>query len=200
MVAMRDQLEAFVASLAIPADRKAVVLAELIDHVACAREQATRDGKDADEAERAVLGNLEALRHSFEAVEPAFTISRLHALVRGVVAGTIVALVLAFGGEVMTGIVGAVFAVAVAIVFAPPRVLELLRAELRARRAPFGPAITYAMGVHSTPFVIWIGMVVARALHGITDLDVTPSAFAITAFVWGVVAIEAIRVRRRVTA
>ena len=43
---MSEELARFVASLAIPEDRKAVVLAELSDHVACARESAARDGRE----------------------------------------------------------------------------------------------------------------------------------------------------------
>ena len=197
---MREQIEAFVASLAIPADRKAVVLAELLDHVASAREEAARDGRDADDAERAALGNLEAMRRSLEAVEPAFQISRGHALVRALIAGAVVAIVIAFGGVLMRGPLGAVVAVTIAAVAAPPRVLELLRAELRARRAPFGPAITYGIGVHATPFVIWICMIVARAFAGTLEVDVPLSAFAIPVVVYGLVIVEGIRARTHVTA
>src|SRR6478735_3674420 len=83
---MKDELERFVASLAIPADRKAVVLAELSDHVASAAEAAARDGVDPEAAGRAALGNLEALRRALEAVEPGFRVSRGHAFTRGALA------------------------------------------------------------------------------------------------------------------
>ena len=58
---MRDELGRFVASLAIPDDRKAIVLAELTDHVACATELAIREGKDQS------AGSLKALNIPFAA-------------------------------------------------------------------------------------------------------------------------------------
>src|SRR5438045_7606993 len=88
----KDDLERFVASLAIPADRKAIVLAELTDHAASAGEAAARQGLDPDAAARAALGNLEALRRSLEAVEPAFRVSRIDAATRGLVASLLVAI------------------------------------------------------------------------------------------------------------
>ena len=113
---MQQELERFVASLAIPADRKAVVLAELIDHVTCAREAATREGRDPDIAERAALGNLEALRASLERVEPAFRITRSRAMVHGIVAGALVAIEIDQIGPWLGGSVAAALAIALAIV------------------------------------------------------------------------------------
>lgn len=197
---MREELERFVASLAIPADRKTVVLAELLDHASCAREAATREGGDPDAAERAAIGNLEALRRSLEAVEPAFRITRRHALARGIVGGMVVALLLDQGGALMTGVLGAVVAIAVAAVCAPPRLVELLRAELRAPRirhsVPIGPAITYCYAILSTPFVVWIAMIVTRAFGGMTTVDVPVSAFAVMVAVLSLLLIEGIRARR----
>jgi hypothetical protein len=207
---MRDELERFVASLAIPADRKAIVLAELSDHVACATEAAVRDGKDPEAAGRAALGNLEALRRSLEAVEPAFRITRLHAVVRGLVAGVLVAIVIDQGGSLMKGIVGALTALAITAVFAPPRVLELLRAELRAPRipgsfglgrgVPIGPAITYGYTVMAAPILVWIPMIVIRAFQGVLVVDAPLSAFAVIAAVYQVLLVEGIRARRKATA
>jgi hypothetical protein len=205
---MRDDLERFVASLAIPADRKAVVLAELADHVGCAREVAARDGRDPDAAGRAALGDLEALRRSLEAVEPAFAITRRNAFVRGVIASLLVAFVIDRIGFVMHGMVGAIAALAIAVAFAPPRVLELLRADLRApsvrgrfhRGAPIGPAIVYGYTVLSGPFLVWISLIVIRAIGGIYEVDVPNSAFALMVTVMAVLFVEMFRARRKAIA
>src|SRR5262245_2253485 len=117
---MREELERFVASLAIPAERKAVVLAELTDHVVCARDAAVRDGKDPEAAERAALGDLESLRRSLEAIEPAFQISRGHAMVRGIVASLAVAIVIDRAQQLWLGIVATLVALAIVAVAAPP--------------------------------------------------------------------------------
>jgi hypothetical protein len=202
---MRDEVERFVASLAIPADRKAVVLAELLDHVACAREAATREGRDPEAAGRAALGNLEALRRSLEAIEPAFRITRLHAMARGLVASLLVAVLLDRGGAVMGGALGAVAVLAIAAVLAPPRALELLRAELRAQRVrgtvlargvPIGPALAYAFTVTSVPIAVWTGLIFYRVARGATQVDVPLSAFAIVTAVYLVLFVEGIRARR----
>jgi hypothetical protein len=207
---MREEIERFVASLAIPADRKAVVLAELVDHVACASEAAAREGRDAEAAGRAALGNLEALRRSLEAVEPAFHVTRAAALGRGVLASLLVALAVDQGGALAQGALGALVAIAIALVLAPPRALELLRAELRAPRIrgtvgavrglPIGPALTYAFTVMSGPFVVWIALIVARAYSGVLWLDVPDSAFALLLAVYAVLLVEAVRARRRAAA
>jgi len=203
---MRADIERFVASLAIPADRKAIILAELVDHVACATEAATRDGLDPEAAGRAALGNLEVLRRSLEAIEPAFRITRWHAIGRGLVAGLLVAVVLDQGGPLMMGVVGALVVIAIAGLLAPPRVLELLRAELRAPRIrgtlgsgiPIGPALVYAYTVLSVPFIVWVTLIIVRAIRGVTDLDVPLSAFAVMAAVMLVLLVEGIRARRHV--
>ena len=207
---MRDELERFVASLAIPEDRKAIVLSELTDHVACAAEAAVRDGRDPEAAARVALGNLESLRRSLEAVEPAFRITRVHAFARGVVAALAVAIVLDQGGAIMKGIVGALTAIAIAAVFAPPHALGLLRFELRAGRIrgmagivrgrPIGAALTYGFTVMCAPFVVWIGLIVARAQAGVTTVDVPWSAFALIASVYLVLIVESVRARRQATA
>ena len=205
---MREELESFVASLAIPADRKAIVLAELLDHVACATEAAVRDGKDPDAAARAAIGDLDALRRSLESVEPAFRVTRRRAFVRGLVASLLVAILLDQGGSIMRGAVGALVAVAIAAVLAPPRVLDLLRAELRAPRIrgalarglPIGPALVYAFTVISGPFVVWVGLIVQRGFAGVTELDVPWSAFAVMASVYLVLLVEGIRARRAAVA
>jgi hypothetical protein len=207
---MREEIEQFVASLAVPADRKAIVLAELVDHVACAAEAAARDGLDPEAAGRAALGNLEVLRRSLEAVEPAFRITRRRAAGRGLVAGLLVAIILDQGGSMMMGAVGALAAIAIAAVFAPPRALDLLRAELRAPRIrgalgiargiPIGPALTYGFTVMSAPFVVWIALIVLRARAGITVVDVPLSAFAVVAAVYLVLVVEGIRARREAVA
>jgi hypothetical protein len=202
---MKDELGQFVASLAIPADRKVVVLAELSDHVACASEAALRDGQDPDAAARAALGNLEALRRSLEAIEPAFRITRRHAMARGVIASVAVALLLDQGP---TGFIGALLAVAIAAAFAPPRVLELLRAELRGprirgtfgRSVAIGPALTYLYTVMSGPFVVWIGMIVVRGFLGTTDVEVPLSAFVVLGAVYLTLLVEGIRARRAAVA
>lgn len=199
---MREELETFVASLAIPADRKQVVLAELTDHVACAREAAVREGRDADAAERAALGNLEAMRASLERIEPAFRITRRRAIAHGVVAGALVAIAIEQLGTWLAGSVGGVLAIALAIVLAPPRTLDLLRAELRAPRIrgsvlprglPIGPALAYLSTIYTTPFLIWIAMIVVRRP---VNIDVPWSAFALAGALAALLLVEGIRARR----
>lgn len=204
---MTDELERFVASLAIPADRKAVVLAELLDHVACAADAARREGRDPDEAARASLGSLDVLRRSLEAVEPAFRISRVHAIGRGIAAALLVALVVDRGGSLMHGIVGGFAALAIAALLAPPRMLDVLRAELRAprvrgtfggRSVPIGPALAYAYTVLCAPFLVWITLIVARTFAGTIDFGFeTPlSAFAVMLAVYVLLLVEGLRARR----
>ncbi|HEV7554630.1 MAG TPA: hypothetical protein VGO00_04190, partial [Kofleriaceae bacterium] len=196
------------ASLAIPADRKAILIAELVDHVASATEAAVKDGVDPEVAARTALGNLESLRRSLEAIEPAFRITRWHAIGRGVIAGVLVAILLDQGGQLMMGMVGALVAIAIAAALAPPRVLSLLRAELRAPRVrgavgsgiPIGPALAYGYTVMSVPFIVWTAMIVVRAFRGITELDVPLSSFAVAAAVILLFVVEGIRARRHVTA
>lgn len=202
---MRDEIERFVASLRIPADRKAIVLAELADHVACATEAAARDGQDPEAAGRAALGNLEALRRSLEAVEPAFRITMRRAAGHGLLAASLVAIVLDQGGPIMSGIVGALVALAIVAVLAPSGALELLRGELRAPRirgalgvargVPVGPAVTYALTVMCVPFLIWIALIIERAYAGVTYLDVPLSAFAVAAGVCLLLLVEGLRAR-----
>jgi hypothetical protein len=203
---MQQELERFVASLAIPADRKAVVLAELSDHAASASETAVREGRDPDAAARCAIGDLETLRRMLEAIEPAFRTTRLGAFARGVIAAALVAILLDQGGTIARGAFGVIAALAVAAACAPPRVLDVLRAELRAPRVrgtvrattgvPIGPALTYAYTILATPFVVWIGLIVARALRGATTLDVPASAFALAVAVQGILLVEGIRARR----
>lgn len=219
---MRDEIERFVASLRIPADRKAVVLAELRDHATSAAESARRAGRDEAGVEAAVreaLGDLEALRGAYEAVEHGFGVSRRAAFVRGVAAAAVVAIALdqgaaaihAVAGMAMAtarawsaGIGGAVFALVVAAAFAPPRLLEMLRGELRAPRVrgriasgvAIGPAVTYLYTVLAAPFVMWIAIIVVRALQGHTEVDAPLSAFSLSAAVYGLLAVEGIRARR----
>lgn len=207
---MRDELEQFVASLAIPDHRKAVVLAELSDHVTCATEAAAREGRDPEAAGRTALGNLEALRRALEAVEPAFRVTRKRALGRGLLAGLLVAVALDQGGSIMAGVVGALAALAIAAVFAPPRALFLLRAELCAPRirgalgvgrgVPIGPALTYAFTVMSAPFLVWIALIGLRAGAGVTDVEVPVSAFAVVATGFLLLLVEGIRARRKAAA
>jgi hypothetical protein len=203
---MQDELARFVDSLAIPAERKAVVLAELTDHVACATEAAVRAGRDPDAAARAALGDLGALRRSLEAIEPAFRVSRWRAAGHGLVAGLVVALVLDRGGPIVLGPIGACLAIAIAAALAPPRVLHLLRGELRARRirgalglgtgVPIGPAATYLVTVLSVPFLVWIALIAVRAAGGVTTVDVPWSAFALPIAVCALLLLEGIRARR----
>jgi len=199
---MQDELELFVASLAIPADRKAIVLAELSDHVACAREAAVRAGRDPDAAERDALGNLEALRRSLEAVEPAFRITRPAAIARGLLA----ALLIAVGIDqvpLLRTWVGAIVVVAIAIVLAPPRALELLRAELRAprvrgvlgRSVPIGPALAYLYTVVAAPALVWLPLIVVRAFAGVIDFETPPSAFAVMFAAYALLLVEGLRAR-----
>ena len=207
---MTDELNRFVASLAIPADRKAVVLAELADHVACASEAAAREGRDPGAAGREALGNLEALRRSLEAIEPAFRTTRRQAMARGIAAGVVVAVVVAHGGSLMAGPVGALVVIAIAVAFAPPRALELLRAELRAPRIrgalglgrgiPIGPVLVYAYCVLAAQSAVWIGMIVVGAFGGVTDFETPPAAFADIGAVYLVLLVEGIRARRTAAA
>jgi hypothetical protein len=108
------------------------------------------------------------------------------------------------GGAIMAGVLGVLVAIAIAVLVAPPRGLELLRAELRAQRGvrgtPIGPALAYAFTVMSGPFVVWIGLIVQRGLAGDTDLEVPVSAFAVMATVLVVLLVEGIRARRQAIA
>jgi hypothetical protein len=201
---MHDDLARFVESLVIPAERKRIVLAELTDHVACASEAAVREGRDPDAAARAALGDLEALRRALEAVEPAFQVTRWRALGRGLVAGVLVAVVVDQAGAILQGVVAAV-AVMIAALFAPPRALRLLRAELRApdisgmfglRGVPIGPAATYVYAVLSAPFLVWIGLIIGRGLAGDTALDTPWSAFAVATAMCAVLLVEGVRAWR----
>lgn len=174
-------LAEFVASLRIPDERKEVVLAELTDHVA--------SGGTLD---------LEALRGPLEAVEPAFRIPRWQMLVRGIVAGVLVAIVIDQGG-VMYGVIGALVTIAIACVCAPPRTLAMVRRELRVPRVPIGPALTYLAALYATPFLVWIAMMITRAiLDGTTSFPIPWSAFALATAIVALVAVE--RVRRPVSA
>ena len=193
---MREDLERFVASLRIPADRKAVVLAELTDHVACATEAARREGRDPEAAARAALGDLEALRRSLEAIEPAFRVSRLHAFGRGVAASVIVAILIERAGSMAFGVVPALAVLAIAVAFSPPRTLELLRAEVRAPRA-IGPAVVYLYTVMAIPMAIWIGMIVVRAFAGDFVVVQPWSAFTLCVAVYLLLFVEMFRARRR---
>jgi len=201
---MQEELEQFVASLDIPADRKAIVLAELVDHVASATEAARRAGQDPETTARAAIGDLEVMRRSLEAIEPAFRITRKHALGRGLVASLLVAIVIDQGGSIMTGIVGALAAVAIVALLAPPSVLVLLRAELRkphvARGISIGPAVAYAFTVISAPFVVWIALIVQRAFAGNTTLETPDSAFAVLVAVSLLLLVEGMRARRKAIA
>jgi len=149
------------------------------------------------------------LRRSLEAIEPAFRITRLHAVARGVVASLLVAVLLDQGAAMMRGAVGVLAVIAIAAAFAPPRVFDLLRAELRAQRVrgtvlargiPIGPALAYAFTVMSVPMLVWTGLIVYRGFQGVTHVDVPISAFAIATAVYLVLLVEGIRARREATA
>ena len=200
---MHDALARFVESLAIPVERKQIVLAELADHVACATEAAVREGRDPDAAARAAIGNLETLRRSLEAVEPAFHVTRVDALVRGLVAGVLVGILLDQGGAYMRGVFGALFAIAIGFALAPPRWFTLVGRELSVSRVrgtvlrgvPIGPALTYLFVAISAPYSVWIGMIVVRAFAGNTTVDVPWSAFALMFAMYGALVVQALRVR-----
>jgi hypothetical protein len=205
MVGMGNELERFVASLAIPADRKAVVLAELSDHVASATEAAARAGmgpEDAAAAGRAVLGDLEALRRSIEAVEPAFRVTWRRAVLHGLAASIGVVLALEIVGSTLLGALTAIAAVAVC---APPRALALLRAELRATRVrgslglggvPVGAMAIYAVVVMAVPVLYGIVVMISRAARGLPVPDPPPSSFAVIAAVIALLVVESVRARR----
>jgi len=201
---MQEELEQFVASLDIPADRKAIVLAELVDHVASATEAAKRAGQDPEAAARVAIGDLELLRRSLEAIEPAFRITRKHALGRGLVASLLVAIVIDQGGSMMKGVVGALAAIVIVALLAPPGMLVLLRAELRkpnaTRSISIGPALVYAFTVVSAPFVVWITLIVLRAFAGNTTLETPYSAFAVVVAVSLLLLVEGMRTRRKAIA
>jgi hypothetical protein len=197
---MADRLEDFVASLSIPPERREVVLAELRDHEASAREHALREGRDADLAAREALGDLEALRRSLEAVEPAFRVTRAQAFTRGVVAAVLVAGLIDRGGALMAGLLGCAIAVAIVIALAPPRTLLMLRGELAAPSIPgmlvrgprIGPALTYLFTVLSGPYVVWVGLIFALRP---VSIDVPLSAWAVAAAVSALLIVETLRRR-----
>jgi hypothetical protein len=191
---MRDMLERFVASLRIPAERKAVVLEELSDHAASAGEAAKREGRDAEQAARAALGDLTALRRALEAVEPGFALTRVQAFVRGLGAALCVAAVLDLGGQATAGLLGSVAVIGIAALCAPPRLLALLRAEFRPR-VPVGPAATYVVTVLSVPFMVWTAHIFVRVAAGATRVEVPASAVAFGAAICAVLAVEGVRSR-----
>jgi hypothetical protein len=204
VVVMREDIERFVASLAIPADRKAVVLSELVDHVACARDAAVREGRDPDVAGRDALGNLDALRRSLEAIEPAFRVSRLQAFVRGLIGAVLVAIVVDQTHAIMMGALAAITSLAIAVVCAPPRALELLRAELRAprirRSVRIGPALIYGFTVMSVPGLIWTAMILKGIAGGLATVETPWSAFAVGATGYALLLVESVRARRQAIA
>jgi hypothetical protein len=50
--------------------------------------------------------------------------------------------------------------------------------------------------VISTPFLIWIALIVARAFGGLTTVDTPWCAFSVLAMVYLVLLVEGIRARR----
>jgi hypothetical protein len=191
---MRDEITRFVATLRIPEPRKAVVLAELLDHEASAREAALRDARDPDAAVREAIGDLEALRRSLEAVEPAFHVSRGAMLARGMAAGGVIAIVVDQLQYVAAGVLAAAITLAIAVLSAPPRIRELLRPEIRDNR--IGPAVVYGYTVLATPFLIWIGMIVVRGFaFGKARVDTPWCAFILVPLVLGTLAFEKLRSR-----
>src|SRR5204863_5127388 len=165
-------------------------------------------GRDADAAERAALGELEAMRTALESVEPAFRVTRKAALARAALAGICVAIVVDRIGFLWFGIPATLATLAFAFLAAPPRLLELLRAELRAPRVkglvlsgqPIGAATTYLYTLMATPYLIWIGMIVVRAFGGERVIDVPWAAFTLCFSIWGLVLVEGLRTRRKATA
>ena len=128
---------------------------------------------------------------------------------RGLLAALLVACVLDQGGAIMRGFVGALAAVAILVVLAPPRMVEVLRAELRAPHVqgglgkasgiPIGPALAYALIVLSVPFMIWTTLIIGRAITaGVVVVDVPWSAFAAAMAVCLTLAVEGLRARRTV--
>lgn len=207
MVVMAEDIDRFVASLAIPEHRKLVVRAELLDHAECAREAARQSGGDPEAAARDALGNLEAMRRALEAIEPAFHMSRWHAFARALAASVMIAFVIDRGGA-MAGIAGMVATLAIAIACAPSRGLDMLRGELRAPRVrgtlgrgvAIGPALTYAFTVLAGPIIVWIALIVVRALDEVTPFDVPPSAFTLCVGVYALLFVEGLRARRAAVA
>ena len=193
----REDVAAFVASLAIPEDRRQIVLAELLDHF----DNAIRDGVEPG------LGDLAELRARLENVEPAFRVSRGRAILHGLVAA--IGVVVAFGlaGD---SPIGPLAAVAIAALLAPPRALALLRAELRAARVrgafgvgggvPVGPVLTYVFVVMCVPMLVAIAVLIAGGYLGVAahvPLSRLPR-FAMTVLaVYALLAVEAVRARRR---
>ena len=109
--------------------------------------------------------------------------------------------VIVFGGPIT---LGALATLLIAVVAAPPRIFDLLRAELRAPKIrgvfgtgrPIGAAITYCYALLCTPYVIWIGMIVVRVLRGATTIDVPPVAFTPMLVAYAMIAVASIRARR----
>jgi len=153
MFASRDELRRFIAELHIPDDRRALIEAELFDHLDSSVAAAT--GQPPAEAERAALralGDPEVLRRSLERIEPAFELSPRRATAIGL--GSTVATSIGFiliGSQLQdtghyafdlalataTGLVGLV-----AMRLAAPRGMgAAVWAELRASVAPH-PAMT----------------------------------------------------------
>lgn len=206
---MGDDLERFVASLAIPADRKTVVLAELSDHLASATEAAARSGlgpAEAAAAGRAALGDLEALRRSIEAIEPAFQVSWGRAVLHGLAASVGVFVAYELAG---VSLLEQLAAIAIVALLAPPRALALLRAEFRAARVrgslglggvPIGPIAVYALLVMCVPILFGIVELVTRAYLGLPFLDIPLVGYAVQTTVLVVLGVEAVRARRTAVA
>ena len=137
-------------------------------------------------------------------MEPAFQVSRASAFARGLVAAVVVAIIVDQTHAIMMGAFAALTALAIAAVCAPPRALELLRAELRAprvrRSVPIGPALTYAFTVLAAPFMIWISLIVVRVYGGLPSFDTPWCSFTLVTAVYLVLLVETLRARRQAIA
>ena len=72
--------------------------------------------------------------------------------------------------------------------------------DMSGRGFAIGPALVYAATVISTPFVVWITLIVQRAFAGNTALETPYSAFAVLVAVSVLLFVEAMRARRKAIA
>src|SRR5438105_10825443 len=89
MFESRDQLLGFLAGLRIPGARRALVEAELLDHLDSRIAAELAAGETAGDAERnalAALGDPAELRASLERIEPAFELDPRRTTLRGLAA------------------------------------------------------------------------------------------------------------------
>lgn len=191
----REQLDSFVASLAVPEDRREIVGGELRDHVA----SALAEGASLSIA-LAQLGDPVALRTRLEQVEPAFRFTHRAAFRSSagascaVVGAALAAASVPFPEWIPEFLIAAIRGLAplvTLLLLVPPGLAPLLRAEMRAPKIrasigffyaiPIGPAFTWNLLLLLLPFALTMlsAAVLDRALT-LAALEALAVVFAVS--------------------